>query len=96
MSILKPRSVKLNCEVQQLNEFYKHIEKILKELKQINFPSRLVDKNLTTMTAAFSSALDTAQISDTILLSPGAASFGIFKNEFDRGDQFVAAVKKLK
>ena len=70
--------------------------KILKELKQINFPSRLVDKNLTTMTAAFSSALDTAQISDTILLSPGAASFGIFKNEFDRGDQFKKLVSKLK
>lgn len=32
---------------------------------------------------------------DTILLSPGAASFGLFKHEFDRGDQFVRAVKDL-
>lgn len=30
-----------------------------------------------------------------VLLSPGAASFGMFQNEFDRGDQFVAAVKAL-
>lgn len=30
-----------------------------------------------------------------ILLSPGATSFGIFKNEYDRGDQFKAAFEKL-
>lgn len=33
---------------------------------------------------------------DTILLSPGCASFGLFKNEFDRGDQFKKIVGKLK
>src|SRR5680860_162615 len=31
---------------------------------------------------------------DVVLLSPGSASFGIFKNEFDRGDQFSNLVKK--
>lgn len=40
-------------------------------------------------------ALRTAAKGDTILLSPGAASFGLFANEFDRGDQFSAEVKKL-
>lgn len=30
-----------------------------------------------------------------VLLSPGCASFGLFKNEFDRGDQFIEAVKSL-
>lgn len=32
---------------------------------------------------------------DTILLSPGFASFDLFKNEFDRGDQFNKIVKAL-
>ncbi len=31
-----------------------------------------------------------------VLLSPGAASFGLFQHEFDRGDKFNAAVRKLK
>jgi len=30
---------------------------------------------------------------DTILLSPGCASFGLFKNEFDRGEQFKKLVE---
>jgi len=37
-----------------------------------------------------------AQKGDTILLSPGAASFNLFKNEFDRGEQFVHEMQKLK
>ncbi|MDO8573058.1 MAG: UDP-N-acetylmuramoyl-L-alanine--D-glutamate ligase [bacterium] len=36
-----------------------------------------------------------ARRGDTVLLSPGAASFGIFKNEYDRGDQFNKLVSKL-
>ncbi|MCH8741706.1 UDP-N-acetylmuramoyl-L-alanine--D-glutamate ligase [Patescibacteria group bacterium] len=31
-----------------------------------------------------------------VLLSPGAASFNLFKNEFDRGDKFNKIVKKLQ
>lgn len=36
-----------------------------------------------------------AEPGDVVLLSPGAASFGIFRNEFDRGEQFRAAVEEL-
>lgn len=32
---------------------------------------------------------------DVVLLSPGAASFGIFKNEYDRGDQFNKIVDSI-
>ena len=41
-------------------------------------------------------ALQQAQKNDLILLSPAAASFGMFKNEFDRGDQFNNIVRNLK
>lgn len=36
-----------------------------------------------------------AQKGDTVLLSPACASFDLFKNYEDRGDQFKAAVKEL-
>jgi UDP-N-acetylmuramoylalanine--D-glutamate ligase len=40
-------------------------------------------------------AADLAQPGSVVLLSPAAASFGLFKNYADRGDQFIAAVKNL-
>lgn len=48
------------------------------------------------MSDAFKCATALASKGDIILLSPGAASFGIFKNEFDRGDQFNKLVSKIK
>lgn len=33
--------------------------------------------------------------SEIVVMSPGATSFGMFNNEFDRGEQFMAMVKKL-
>ena len=35
------------------------------------------------------------QKGDVVILSPGAASFGVFLNEYDRGDQYNDHVKKL-
>ncbi len=40
-------------------------------------------------------AAELAQPGSVVLLSPSAASFGLFKNYADRGEQFVAAVKGL-
>ncbi len=48
-----------------------------------------------TMKQAVTKAWHFAKKGDIVLLSPGAASFGIFQNEFDRGKQFVKSVKKL-
>ncbi|MEX0909982.1 MAG: UDP-N-acetylmuramoyl-L-alanine--D-glutamate ligase [Candidatus Paceibacterota bacterium] len=48
-----------------------------------------------TMSEAVSEAYSCSGQSDIILLSPGCASFGLFENEFDRGDQFIAAIEKI-
>lgn len=67
-------------------------DKILKLLpKKTNYPMTVVGS----MKDAVRFAQSHAQRGDSVLLSPGAASFGIFKNEYDRGDQFVRLVKKL-
>ncbi|MFC1608662.1 UDP-N-acetylmuramoyl-L-alanine--D-glutamate ligase [Patescibacteria group bacterium] len=47
------------------------------------------------MDKAVEKAYRFAEKGDVVLLSPGAASFGVFKNEFDRGEKFIKAVKSL-
>ncbi|QNL50120.1 UDP-N-acetylmuramoyl-L-alanine--D-glutamate ligase [Olivibacter sp. SDN3] len=51
--------------------------------------------NTQTMSEAVQIAYHIAQKGDTVLLSPACASFDLFKNYEDRGDQFKEAVKEL-
>lgn len=44
---------------------------------------------------AIVAAKNSARVGDVVLLSPGCASFGMFQNEFDRGQQFNEIVKTL-
>ncbi|MFT6829764.1 MAG: UDP-N-acetylmuramoylalanine--D-glutamate ligase [Candidatus Paceibacteria bacterium] len=44
------------------------------------------------MKTAMNIALDEAKRGDIVILSPGAASFGVFKNEYERGDQYMRYV----
>jgi UDP-N-acetylmuramoylalanine--D-glutamate ligase len=60
------------------------MEKVLKNNK-IGF------ENVVTMKDAVSRAKALAVSGDAIVLSPAAASFGMFKNEFDRGGRFKKA-----
>jgi UDP-N-acetylmuramoylalanine--D-glutamate ligase len=50
---------------------------------------------VTSMPEAITKAATLAEDGDTVLLAPGAASFGMFRNEFDRGEQFVANILAL-
>lgn len=48
-----------------------------------------------TLKSAFDEARAHASQGDTMLLSPGFSSKGMFKNEYDRGDQFDALVRSV-
>lgn len=48
-----------------------------------------------TLEMAVAEAFASAQSGDTILFSPAFTSFGMFKNEYDRGEQFNAEIKKF-
>lgn len=48
-----------------------------------------------TLDAAVQQALDVACANDIVLLSPGCASFGMFRNEFHRGEEFRRIVNAL-
>jgi len=45
------------------------------------------------MKGAVEAAFGCAERGDTVLLSPAFASFGLFKNEYDRNDQFVSFIQ---
>lgn len=60
-------------------------------LKQLIKPYAEVDS----MVDAVGLASQLAIKGELVLLSPACASFGLFNNEFDRGDKFRRAVKKL-
>jgi UDP-N-acetylmuramoylalanine--D-glutamate ligase len=48
-----------------------------------------------TLSGAVESLLSAAQSGDVILLSPGCASFGMFSNEYHRGETFIGIVQKI-
>jgi UDP-N-acetylmuramoylalanine--D-glutamate ligase len=57
---------------------------------------RLVARRAKNMKEAVKIASRIAERNDIVLLSPGCASFGLFKHEFDRGEQFQKCIKLLE
>ena len=68
-------------------------DKIKKELLKIN--SKILITEVTSMKDAVKEAKNKSGKKDIVLLSPAATSFNLFKNEFDRGEQFKKFVKEL-
>jgi UDP-N-acetylmuramoylalanine--D-glutamate ligase len=64
--------------------------------KQIRNPHIKFIEGCANMKAIIRAATKIAHAGDVVLLSPSCASFGMFKNYSDRGNQFKATVKKLK
>jgi len=73
-------------------------DKIIAEIKKIIGPEVSEKKFsiIESMEKAIELANESAESGDVVLLSPGAASFGLFANEFDRGEKFKKEVMKLE
>jgi len=67
-------------------------DRLMTEFIRNNFTEFLQAKNLS---EAVNLATDHSRSGDIILFSPASASFGLFKNEYDRGDQFNKIVDGL-
>lgn len=70
-------------------------EKFKAELLRQKIEPEKISPIFNTMAAAVKEAWSVAEKGDAILLSPGFASFGMFKNEFDRGCQFNQEVAQI-
>lgn len=90
------KELKTEALMSAVQSYTKHVvlldgtgtQKIKEEMKNV----MIYHNNLQ---SAFDEAVSVAEPGDIVLLSPAFTSFGLFKNEYDRGDQFVALVKEL-
>lgn len=71
----------LGVDNKKLVESFRDIVPLIKETRDVKEAVRI--------------ALDLADSGDKVLLSPACASFDLFQNYMDRGDQFKAAVMQL-
>lgn len=71
-------------------------DKLLPLLRKADIPYCGPFSDLTTLLSALRTevAKDGRAGEETVVFSPGATSFGMFKNEFDRGNRFKEAVKQ--
>ena len=59
-------------------------------------PKEIVAGRFDDLQRAIARACDIAQSGDIVLLSPACASFGMFANEFERGEKFKSLVNSLQ
>ena len=95
---------KIKIEMRKISNFQFPIFKQILNRKIQNFKHGIEISNFKTpsvfevksMREAVTLSSFFARTGDIVILSPGAASFGLFKNEVDRGEQFIEWVMKLR
>jgi len=93
------KKLDLTSFVKVLNKYCKAIVMIPgtgTDVLMNNYKLRITNETGKDLKDVVKIALGLASRGDTILFSPAFASFGMFENEYDRGDQFIKIVKKLK
>jgi UDP-N-acetylmuramoylalanine--D-glutamate ligase len=81
--------------VPVLNEYCKHVL-LLAGTGTDKIKDQVDAEVFGTLSDAVEAAFRLGEEGDTILFSPGFASFGMFKNEYDRNDQFIALIKRYE
>ncbi|MFZ1301551.1 MAG: UDP-N-acetylmuramoyl-L-alanine--D-glutamate ligase [Candidatus Microsaccharimonas sp.] len=79
-------------EVILIGEYRQELQRIFQE---VGIQTKLTVLDATTMHEIVRYAASVAQPGEVVILSPGCASFDMFKDFYDRGDQFRNEVKAL-
>ena len=70
-------------------------KKLLESIKQQNLQGEIKFIETKDLVEGLSQAISISKPGDKILFSPAFASFGMFKNEYDRGDKYMTEVNAL-
>ncbi|HWQ60045.1 MAG TPA: UDP-N-acetylmuramoyl-L-alanine--D-glutamate ligase [Candidatus Fimivivens sp.] len=72
-------------------------DKLFAEIRKRPYGTEFLEgsESVSGMGEAVEKSVLVSEPGDIVLLSPGAASFGMFRNEFDRGERFREAVERL-
>ncbi|MFA5841369.1 MAG: UDP-N-acetylmuramoyl-L-alanine--D-glutamate ligase [Candidatus Paceibacterota bacterium] len=89
------KGLEMSALVKEIPKYCKEVV-LLKGSGTEKIKNKIKGKEFDNFKKAVQYAFGKAKRGDVLLLSPAFASFGMFKNEYDRGEQFVRLVKKLK
>lgn len=93
------KKLDLNDLVKNINTYCKFVALIPgtgTEILITNYELRITNEVGKDLKDVVQKAIKHAKKDDIILFSPAFASFGVFNNEYERNDEFIKIIKKLK